>query len=63
MRRLEEAGWYKSFPHIPYFPMYFNGNGAVPRKLEDNARVTMRGANADGKCGLCMGLWRGPRLA
>ena len=34
LRRMESAGWYRSFPHIPYFPMYFNGNGAVSRKLE-----------------------------
>ena len=43
LRRLEAAGWYKSFPHIPYFPMYFNGNGAVPRKLEDRWRRCVEG--------------------
>ena len=41
--RLEAAGWYKSFPRIPYFPMYFNGNGAVPRKLEDRWRRCVEG--------------------
>jgi hypothetical protein len=43
LRRLEAAGWYKSFLHIPYFPMYFNGNGAVPRKLEDRWRRCVEG--------------------
>jgi len=43
LRRLEDAGWYRSFPHIPYMPMYFNGNGAVPRKLEDRWRRCVEG--------------------
>ena len=43
LKRLEAAGWYKSFPYIPYFPMYFNGNGAVPRKLEDRWRRCVEG--------------------
>ena len=43
LKRLEQAGWYKSFSQIPYIPMYFNGNGAVPRKLECRWRRCVEG--------------------
>ena len=34
LRRLHGLGWYSFHPAPPYYPMYFNGQGAVPRKLE-----------------------------
>ena len=44
INRLEGYGWYQSFPHIPYAPMYFNGQGATARKLEpDRWRRTTEG--------------------
>ena len=32
--RLESLGWYKFFDRIPFWPIYFNGQGSTPRKLE-----------------------------
>ena len=34
LRRLQGLGWYSFHAAPPYYPMYFNGQGAVPRKLE-----------------------------
>ena len=34
LRRLHGLGWYSFHSAPPYYPMYFNGQGAVPRKLE-----------------------------
>ena len=42
--RLESYQWYRSFPSIPYAPMYLNGQGATARKLEpDRWRRTTEG--------------------
>ena len=44
VNRLEAYGWYRSFPVIPYAPMYLNGQGATARKLEpDRWRRTTEG--------------------
>lgn len=34
IRQLEVKGWYDFFEDMPFFPMYFNGQGAVARNLE-----------------------------
>ena len=34
LRRLHGLGWYSFHSSPPFYPMYFNGQGAVPRKLE-----------------------------
>ena len=34
--RMQKLGWYEWFPDIPMWPMYFNAQGSVPRKLEPN---------------------------
>ena len=34
LRRLHGLGWYSFHSAPPFYPMYFNGQGAVPRKLE-----------------------------
>ena len=42
--RLDSYQWYRSFPSIPYAPMYLNGQGATARKLEpDRWRRTTEG--------------------
>ena len=38
--RLEGNGWYKFFDHLPFWPIYLNGQGAVSRKLEERYRRT-----------------------
>ena len=34
LRRLGNLRWYEHFPHAPFFPGYYNGQGTTPRKLE-----------------------------
>ena len=34
IRRLQQLGWYDFFDDIPFWPMYFNGQGSIARKLE-----------------------------
>ena len=44
LTRLEGLGWYKFFDHLPFWPIYLNGQGATPRKLEpDRWRRTTEG--------------------
>ena len=38
--RLEDNGWYKFFDHLPFWPIYLNGQGATARKLEVRYRRT-----------------------
>ena len=38
--RQENLGWYKFFDHVPFWPIYFNGQGAAARKLEVRYRRT-----------------------
>ena len=35
--------WHSFHPHLPFWPIYFNGRGATPRKLEDRWRGTVEG--------------------
>ena len=35
--------WNDFHPHLPFFPLYCNGRGATPRKLEDRWRPTVEG--------------------
>ena len=42
--RMESLGWYKFFAGIPFWPIYLNGQGSTPRKLEpDRWRRTTEG--------------------
>ena len=34
LRRMREKGWYEFFGHMPFWPMYLNGQGSTPRKYE-----------------------------
>ena len=44
LRRLKGKGWYDFFADMPFYPMYFNGQGATARKLEpDRFRRTTEG--------------------
>ena len=44
LRRLHGKGWYRFFGHMPFWPMYFNGQGSTPRKYEpDRDRRTTEG--------------------
>ena len=43
LKRLEGEGWYRSYIDIPFMPMYFNGQGAAARKLEDRWRRCVEG--------------------
>ena len=43
LRRLHQEGWYSFFADIPFWPLYANGQGATPRKLEDRWRRTTEG--------------------
>jgi len=44
LRRLHSLGWYDFFPHIPFWPPYFNAQGSTARKLEpDRDRRTTEG--------------------
>ena len=38
--RLESNSWYRFFDHLPFWPIYLNGQGATTRKLEDRWRRT-----------------------
>ena len=38
--RLQALNWYRFFAHLPFWPMYINGQGAVTRKMEDRYRRT-----------------------
>ena len=38
--RLQKLDWYRFFEHLPFWPMYVNGQGAVTRKMEDRYRRT-----------------------
>ena len=38
--RLQTLGWYKFFDHLPFWPIYVNGQGATSRKMEDRYRRT-----------------------
>ena len=38
--RLQMLGWYKFFDHLPFWPIYVNGQGATSRKMEDRYRRT-----------------------
>eukprot|EP00965_Chrysotila_dentata_P072166 2385234-Pleurochrysis_carterae.AAC.1 len=42
--RLHSKQWYEFFGALPYWPLYCNGQGATPRKLEpDRWRRTTEG--------------------
>ena len=44
LMRLETLGWYKFFDELPFWPIYLNGQGSTPRKLEpDRWRRTTEG--------------------
>ena len=44
LTRLEGLGWYKFFDELPFWPIYLNGQGSTPRKLEpDRWRRTTEG--------------------
>ena len=44
LRRLKDMGWYLFLSEVPYFPLYFNGQGSTARKLEhDRFRRTTEG--------------------
>jgi hypothetical protein len=38
--RLQTLGWYRFFDHLPFWPIYLNGQGATARKLETRYRRT-----------------------
>ena len=38
--RLQTLGWYRFFDHLPFWPIYLNGQGATSRKLEERYRRT-----------------------
>ena len=38
--RLHERDWYRFFDHLPFWPMYLNGQGAAARKLSERYRRT-----------------------
>ena len=41
---MEGLSWYKFFDHLPFWPIYLNGQGATPRKYEpDRWRRTTEG--------------------
>jgi len=40
--RLQTLGWYRFFDHLPFWPIYLNGQGATARKLETRYRRTKR---------------------
>ena len=42
--RLEGYGWYRFFDHLPFWPIYLNGQGATARKLEVRYRRTTSAA-------------------
>lgn len=45
LRRLHSLGWYDFFDDMPFYPMYFNGQGTTARKLEpDRHRRTTEGS-------------------
>ena len=46
LRRLRDKKWYDFTPHVPFWPIYFNGQGSTARKLEPNRdrRTTEGGA-------------------
>ena len=45
LRRLHSLGWYDFFEDMPFYPMYFNGQGTTARKLEpDRHRRTTEGS-------------------
>ena len=44
LKRLASKGWYEYYPHAPFFPGYYNGQGSTVRKLEiDRDRRTTEG--------------------
>jgi hypothetical protein len=44
LTELEGRGWYRSFTHLPFWPLYLNAQGSVARKLEpDRCRRTTDG--------------------
>ena len=38
--RLHQKDWYRFFDHLPFWPMYVNGQGAAARKLSERYRRT-----------------------
>ena len=43
LRRLHDLGWYSFSEGMAFVPVYFNGQGAAARKLEDRYRRTTEG--------------------